>query len=189
MPQQRETRRAIFLDRDGVINRAIVRAGRPFSPRTLEALEILPGVPEALSDLRRAGFMLIVVTNQPDIARGLMDAAQVERLNAALQSRLGFDQILVCPHDTADGCACRKPKPGLLLRAAETWGIHLPESYMVGDRKGDMEAGTRARCRTVFLAHGYDEPQPERADLCVKSLLEAVPWIVQPKPPLGKGSP
>jgi D-glycero-D-manno-heptose 1,7-bisphosphate phosphatase len=173
-------RRAIFLDRDGVLNRARVVDGVPHPPASLAELEILPGVEEALTLLRGVGYRLIVVTNQPDIARGRSTVEQVRQLNEALHTRLGFDDLYMCPHDDADRCDCRKPKPGLLLRAGQAHCIDLPSSIMVGDRVRDVEAGRAAGCRTVFVDHGYETPPQPAADLRVRSLLDATNWILHP---------
>lgn len=171
-------KRAVFLDRDGVLNRALVRDGRPFPPRRPQDLEILPGVSEACASLRKAGFVLVVVTNQPDVARGTLSAEVLSALHEELVSRIPIDAVLWCPHDDDDGCSCRKPSPGLLLEAAERFSLDLRSSVMVGDRWRDVEAGERAGCRTVFVDAGYTEQRPEGPDLTVTSLAEAVPWIM-----------
>ena len=171
--------RAVFLDRDGVLNRARLIEGVPHPPASLAELEILPEVDVSLVLLRTAGFRLIVVTNQPDIARGLQTLGGAKQLNEALRERLGFDDLYMCPHDDQDGCQCRKPRPGMLLDAAETHGIDLRNSVMVGDRDRDIEAGRAAGCRTVFVDHGYQTPPQPHADLSVGSLFEAVGWIFQ----------
>ena len=166
-------RRAVFLDRDGVINRAIVRDGKPYPPVNLEDLEILPGVSEALKKLHAADYLLIVVTNQPDVARGTAMKADVERMNSQLSLQLPLDDIKTCYHDGSDGCPCRKPLPGALLKAAKEHDIDLSKSFMVGDRWRDIEAGQRAGCKTFFLNYRYTEQQPEMPDFIVSSLLEA----------------
>ncbi len=170
---------AVFLDRDGVLNRALVRGGKPYPPDTLDQLEILPGVPEACSKLKSAGLRLLVVTNQPDISRGTRSRAAVDAMNRAVQNQLQIDDVRVCPHDDGDGCACRKPAPGLLVDAARDWDIALDASVMVGDRWRDVESGRRAGCKTVFIDHGYAERRPESPDLTTASLPEAVPWILR----------
>jgi D-glycero-D-manno-heptose 1,7-bisphosphate phosphatase len=176
------SRRAVFLDRDGVINRAVVRDGKPFPPATETDLEVLPGVAEALARLRTAGFRLVVVTNQPDVARGTQRRDVIDRMHARLAALLPIDEFQVCDHDDGDGCACRKPAPGLLQAAARTGGLSLRDSYMVGDRWRDVEAGRRAGCTTVFIDRGYDEPRPDRPDAVVHSLPEAADWILsQPR--------
>ncbi|MEI8395762.1 MAG: HAD family hydrolase [Rhodospirillaceae bacterium] len=172
-------RRAVFLDRDGVINRAVVRAGKPYPPHELAEVEILPGVPEALQRLRVAGFELIVVTNQPDVARGTTPLVAVERINGYLRDTLGLETILTCVHDDADGCTCRKPRPGFLLQSSQERGLDLARSFMVGDRWRDVETGHNAGCRTVFIDYGYSERCPEDlADHVCASLSEAAQWII-----------
>ena len=185
--QPPDPRRAVFLDRDGVLVRALIRQGRPFSVRRPEDLEILPGAAEACSAFREAGLLTIVVTNQPDVARGDLALGDLSAMHAALVDRIPVDAVLFCPHDDTDGCPCRKPAPGLLLEAAGRFGISLSQSVMVGDRWRDIEAGARAGCRTVFVDAGYHERQPEPPDLTVTSLAEALPWILQTtKPEMGR---
>lgn len=133
--------KAVFLDRDGVINRALVREGKPYPPSTIHELEILPGVDEALSSLKKEGFLLIVVTNQPDVARGKTKREFVDAINYKLASSLPIDEFCTCFHDDSDNCDCRKPKAGSLLSAATRHDICLTSSFMVGDRWRDMEVG------------------------------------------------
>jgi D-glycero-D-manno-heptose 1,7-bisphosphate phosphatase len=172
-------RRAVFLDRDGVINRAVVRDGKPYPPSAVSDTVILPGVEEALTALHDAGYLLIVVTNQPDVARGATSRAAVEAINDYLNAHLMLDEFRTCYHDSKDGCDCRKPLPGSLLSAASQYSIDLNLSYMVGDRWRDIEAGTRAGCKTIFIDYGYDEKQPEAPDFTVTSLLEASKIILR----------
>jgi D-glycero-D-manno-heptose 1,7-bisphosphate phosphatase len=171
-------KRAVFLDRDGVINKALVRGGKPYPPDSLEDLEILPGVAEALARLRAAGFINVIVTNQPDVATGKQRRETVEAMHAYLLSRLPVDAIKVCYHIDADYCACRKPKPGMLLEAAAELGIDLAASFMVGDRWRDVAAGQAADCECFFLDCGYGEQRPEKPFVAVKSLAEAAGFIV-----------
>ncbi|MFZ0738847.1 MAG: HAD-IIIA family hydrolase [Candidatus Acidiferrales bacterium] len=172
-------RRAVFLDRDGVINRAIVRNGRPHPPATLDELEILPDVPEALSELKGHGFDLVVITNQPDVARGTQTRDAVEVINRKLASTLPLDDIFVCYHTDQDNCSCRKPKPGMLLDAARKYDIDLSVSFLVGDRWRDIEAGKNAGCKTILIDGGYHEKRSGQApDASVGSLREAASWII-----------
>lgn len=168
--------RAVFLDRDGVINRAVIRDGAPFAPATLEALEILPGVDEALRRLEAAGWARVVVTNQPDVARGTQTQTIVDAINAHLMARLRLTEIRVCPHDDADGCPCRKPKPGLLVQPP---AYDLGASVMIGDRWRDIEAGQRAGVRaTILVDSGHREPCAVEPSVRVTSLAEAVDWML-----------
>ena len=166
-------RRAVFLDRDGVINRAIVRDGKPYPPVSLVELEILPGVHEALQKLHDANYLLVVVTNQPDVARGTSKREDIELMNAFLSSQLPIDDFKTCYHDSADECNCRKPLPGALLEAAQEHDIDLSKSFMVGDRWRDVEAGASAGCKTFFINYRYAEQKPDAPDFIVSSLLEA----------------
>ena len=172
-------RRAVFLDRDGVINQAIVINGKPHPPANLQALEILPGVASALQSLSAAGFLLIVITNQPDVARGITPKAQVETINQYLATTLPIDEFRTCFHDDNDNCLCRKPMPGGLLAAAKTHHIDLNNSFMIGDRWRDIEAGERAGCRTIFINYDYDEKQPLSMNYTVKTLTEAAQIILK----------
>lgn len=175
-------RRAVFLDRDGVVNRAVLRDGKPYPPSTLADLRLLPGVREACRMLREAGFALILITNQPDIARGTANASEVGEMHSRLRRFLQLDDVRVCPHDDDARCDCRKPKPGLLLEAAQTLGIDLASSFVVGDRWRDVEAGQRAGCQTLFVDYGYRERQPDGPFTRVRSLLEAANWILRNVP-------
>ena len=168
--------KAVFLDRDGVLVRSAAVDGRPV-PDTDPV--ILPGVVGACAELRAAGFLLVMVTNQPDIARGAIDRVTVDRVNEWLRGSLGLDDVRVCPHDDDDACGCRKPAPGLLTGAAAEANIELDRSVVVGDRWRDIEAGRRAGTATVFIDQGYEERRPERPDLTVGSLAEAVPHILE----------
>lgn len=174
-------RPAVFLDRDGVLNEAFVRNGVPTPPRSLEEFRVLPGVAEACAGLRRAGFALVVVTNQPDIARGTQTRAEVDRMHERLRSVVPLDEVCVCPHDDSDDCACRKPRPGMLLAAAERLDLDLARSVSVGDRWKDVEAGRRAGIRAVHIERHYDEPSPVGAQVAVADLPEAAAWIRQQK--------
>jgi D-glycero-D-manno-heptose 1,7-bisphosphate phosphatase len=170
------TKPAVFLDRDGVINRALVRDGCPYAPNGLDQLDVLPGVPEALTRLKAAGYALVVVTNQPDVARGHLSVASLQAMHDWLTATLPLDEIRVCCHDDAESCDCRKPKPGLLMRAPM---YDLSRSVMIGDRWRDIEAGRRAGCRAAILIdHGYDEPQTVEPDMRFRFLSEAADWIL-----------
>jgi D-glycero-D-manno-heptose 1,7-bisphosphate phosphatase len=173
------TKSAVFLDRDGVLNEAIVRDGKPFPPRNLSELVITKGALMALEALKRRGFLLIVVTNQPDVARGTARRADIETINAQLSSILPLDAIEVCEHDDAAQCDCRKPKPGMILRTGERFGVDLTRSFMIGDRWRDVEAGRRAGCRTLLIGDGYGEAFPHAPTIRRTSLPEAATWIIQ----------
>jgi len=172
-------RRAVFLDRDGVLNHSVVREGKPYPPTSVEELTIVEDAPASLARLKDQGFLLLVVTNQPDVARGTQSLDAIQAMHRAMGEALPLDEFLVCPHDDGDACACRKPKPGLLLQAQQHYNIDLPASFMVGDRWRDIDAGHAAGCRTVLLDQGYQERGPSAPpDARVASLREAVDCIL-----------
>jgi D-glycero-D-manno-heptose 1,7-bisphosphate phosphatase len=171
--------RAVFLDRDGVVIEAVVREGKPYPPTTIEDVRIDPDAKEALLGLSAAGYRLILITNQPDVARGTQDRRNVEAINDLLRRRLPIAACFVCYHDDPDDCNCRKPKPGLITRAAEVEHIDLATSLVVGDRWRDVAAGHAAGCRTVWIDRGYKESwQASQPDVRVVSLKEAAEWIL-----------
>jgi D-glycero-D-manno-heptose 1,7-bisphosphate phosphatase len=171
-------RPAVFLDRDGVINRTQVRDGVPRPPGSVRDLEILPGVAEALRALKAHGYALVVVTNQPDVARGSATRRSVEDIHDQISRELCLDAILTCFHDDCDDCDCRKPRPGLLLRAAREFDLDVASSFMVGDRWRDLEAGARAGCKTFYIDAGYPELEQVSYDYRVRSLHEAAQMVL-----------
>jgi len=173
-------RRAVFLDRDGVLNRPVVRLGKPYPPADLSAFELYPDASDACRLLKSEGFLLVVVTNQPDVGRGLQSRDVVAAMHGKLQAALPIDRIEVCfdADDTATG-GCYKPATGMLLRAAAALGIDVRRSYMVGDRWRDVDCGRAAGCTTVFIDRGYSEQLRSPADLTVREFLEAAACIAE----------
>ena len=173
-------RRAVFLDRDGVINRALERDGKPYPPTTLAEFEILPEVSSACAKLKAAGFLLVVTTNQPDVGRGTLKQEVVEKIHAHMAAQLPIDRVEVCfhPGKGLSDCDCRKPKPGMLLRAARELGIDLAQSWMVGDRWRDVDCGHAAGCRTVFIDRGYAEELKSIPHFSARNLGEAADIIL-----------
>jgi D-glycero-D-manno-heptose 1,7-bisphosphate phosphatase len=173
--------RAVFLDRDGVVNRALERDARPYPPGTLAEFEILPGVAAACAKLKAAGFLLVVATNQPDVGRGTLQQEVVEKIHAHMTAQLPIDRVEVCFHsgEDAPGCDCRKPKPGMLLRAARELGIDLAQSWMVGDRWRDVDCGRAAGCKTIFIDRGYAEELRQKPDFFARNLGEAADIILR----------
>ena len=164
--------KAVFIDRDGVVNKTYFRDGKSRAPSSLAEFEFLPGVSEAILNLRNAGYLLVIVTNQPDVARGLQTRDIVETMNAFVVQQLNVHDLKVCYHDDPDACLCRKPQPGMLLEAAQAWSIDLTRSFMVGDRFTDIEAGKAAGCTTILIGAGEGEKRLN-PDHAVESLLEA----------------
>jgi len=164
--------RAAFLDRDGVLNQAIVRDGRPYAPRRLEDFVILPEAPEAARRLKDAGYLIIVATNQKDVGEGLLSRETLDAMHARLRDAVIVDDVRVCT--CVDECPCYKPNPGMLLEAARDWNIDLSASVMIGDRWRDVGAGHNAGCRTVFIDRGYAETLRHTPDLVATDLADAV---------------
>lgn len=170
-------KKAIFLDRDGVINKLIMRNGKKQAPYTLEEFALYPQVVEAVSIIKEAGYLVIVVTNQPDVARGWVSKESVELINNEILKLLPIDDIKICFHTNADNCQCRKPMPGMLLEAAIHWGIDLGKSFMVGDRYGDITAGHTAGCKTILIGTGDLQGEHASPDYRADLLISAVKFI------------
>jgi D-glycero-D-manno-heptose 1,7-bisphosphate phosphatase len=179
-------RRAVFLDRDGVLNRAVVRDGLPFPPARVEDFELYPDVVDGCAQLKKAGYLLVVVTNQPDVGRGTQSREFVEAMHASLRAALpSLDGIEVCFHGGVlhgEPCECRKPKPGMLLRAAAAYAIDLKESFLIGDRWRDVDCAHAAGCRSIFIDHGYREVLREKPEFTVLNFSEAVKTVLNAAP-------
>jgi D-glycero-D-manno-heptose 1,7-bisphosphate phosphatase len=176
------TNRCVFLDRDGVLNQPVVRDGLPFPPANADEFVLYPDVGEGCARLKEAGFLLIVVTNQPDVGRGTQSREAVEAMHHALRDALpSLDGIEVCFHAGSrrgEPCDCRKPKPGMLLRAAARHGIDLKRSFLIGDRWRDVDCAHAAGCRAVFIDHGYRETLREKPEFTVANFREAVTAVL-----------
>lgn len=165
--------KGIFLDRDGVINKVILRDSRPFSPRNMDEFQILQGVSEAVALLQKEGLIVVVVTNQPDLAKGLISKSLISEMHEKIRNEIGIIHFYFCGHSAVQNCECRKPKVGMLLQASRELGINLNSSYLVGDRWKDIKAGQEVGCRCYFIDNNYDEPRPAPPFYTVKSLYEA----------------
>ena len=162
--------KAIFLDRDGVVCKAVIREGKPFPPASASEMEVLPGVKSAITVFKRLGFKVFIVTNQPDVARGTIKKESVEEINNRLAELLTIDDWLVCYHDDVDRCLCRKPLPGMICQLADKYSLDLSNCIMVGDRWKDIEAGKAAGCITFFVDNNYNEKRPADFNFSVNSL-------------------
>ena len=169
--------KAVFFDRDGVLNEAIVKNGKPYPPSTLDQLVIPTDVGPALQLLKDAGFILLGATNQPDVARSTTPKNLVEAINQKLLNELPLREIFTCFHDDNHNCDCRKPLPGLLQQGAKKYDVDLTQSYMIGDRWKDIEAGKRAGCKTIWLNKNYQETIPQQPHFIATNLLAAAKWI------------
>jgi len=176
-------RRAVFLDRDGVLVVPLFRDGRSFAPTKLQEYSIYSEAARCVSRLKEAGFLVVVVSNQPDVGAGRMERSVLDEMHARLRAAMPLDAIRVCCHTREQRCACRKPLPGMLFDVAGVLRIDLSLSIMVGDRASDVEAGAAAGCRTAFVDLGYtSEPRPASPDRVVSSLGEATDWILSIEP-------
>ena len=172
--------RAAFLDRDGVLNDAVVRDGQPYPPQTVEELVFDSGAKASVAALRDAGFVTICVTNQPDVARGTLDREIAAAINERVRTELGLDDLIACFHDNADRCDCRKPLPGMLVEGSRRWNVDLASSYMVGDRWRDIDAGRAAGCRTVLIdRHWRERTADAEPNARVTSITEAARFILE----------
>jgi D-glycero-D-manno-heptose 1,7-bisphosphate phosphatase len=171
--------KAVFLDRDGVINKAVVVDGKPFPPASVKELEIIEGVERGIEALKTAGYKVFVVTNQPDVARGKTSEAIIQEMNVYLKNMLKIDEISCCFHDEADHCSCRKPKPGMILDLSAKWNIDLSGSFLIGDRWRDILAAKNAGVKSILIDYNYDE-RFEVPDFSSTSFEDAINYIFKP---------
>lgn len=172
---------AVIFDRDGVLNKTLVVQGKPYAPREFKDFHIFPEAEIVIREIKKAGYLTFVATNQPDVGNGLVKREIVEKMHKLLNKTLVLDGIKVCYHSQGAGCPCRKPKPGMLLEVATEHSVDLKRSFMIGDRVGDIEAGLIAGCKTIFIDYDYAEGKPQNAHYIVRSLQEASNIILQHK--------
>ena len=171
--------KAVFLDRDGVINKPMIINGKSYAPRSIKDFKIFPKVKSDVKKLKNKGFKVFVITNQPDIGNKLIKKKTVKAMHKILKKKVPVDKIYFCPHTRSDKCKCRKPKPGMIIKASKESNIHLKESYLVGDRKTDIDAGLKVGCKTIFVKNNYYEKKPVKQEKTVKSLHAAVKYILK----------
>jgi D-glycero-D-manno-heptose 1,7-bisphosphate phosphatase len=167
----------VFFDRDGVVNKPVFREGRPCAPRQVSEFAIEPGVEQTLRRLRAAGFLLFIVTNQPDVARGQLSVEALCAMNEEILAQLAVDEIKVCPHDDRDECNCRKPRPQMLLDLAGDYNVALEESFIIGDSWKDTQAGKAAGCNSIIIDRPYNRDDP--ADYRVANVNSAANLILR----------
>jgi D-glycero-D-manno-heptose 1,7-bisphosphate phosphatase len=172
-----DAKKAVFLDKDGILNNVVFRENQPASPRTPSEFSIIDDAIEPVQRIKEAGFLTIVVTNQPDISRGLMQWDDLYPMLDDLKEHFPLDDVCICAHDDKDACPCRKPKPGLLTEAAKKWGIDLKKSYLIGDGKKDVLAAKAAGCKAVKLKRPYN--QDVTFHYAVDSMSDAAEWILK----------
>ncbi len=168
---------AVFFDRDGVLNESIVRDNQAFGPLTLDQFRIFDYTAPQVRRLKEAGYLCIVFTNQPDVARGILSPMILNEMHNVLKKNVDLDDLFVCLHEDKDDCLCRKPKPGMILEAAKKWNVNLSQSFAIGDRWRDIDAGNASGCRTILVERPYS--RCETADFSVSHLVEAVDIILR----------
>ena len=173
--------KAIFLDRDGVINKGYVTNGKSYAPRRIEDFKLLPYVKESIKKFINNGFLIIIVTYQPDISNGLLSLDVLYLMHNKLREKLAVTDIYFCPHSKNENCGCRKPKPGMIAKAAKKYKINFSKSFLVGDRASDIEAGKKVGCRLIFINRNYKEPKPISQEKTVNNLKSATNYILKNK--------
>lgn len=171
--------KAVFFDRDGVINKARIVNGLPYPPIGLTGLEIYDDVISSIKKLKASGFMTFIATNQPDVARGILDISAVSEIHDYLNKILDLDGIYLCIHDSEDNCVCRKPSPGMLIAAAKEHNLNLRDSFMIGDRWRDVQAAQNAGCTPIFIDRGYSEAAPTGEFIFADSVMDAASIILE----------
>ena len=183
MGKHEVARRAVFLDRDGVLNRAVVRNGQPYPPVCIEDFELHEDAAAGCARLKAANFLLVVITNQPDVGRGTQTRETVEAMHSKLQAALpSLDRIETCFHAGeryGQSCDCRKPRPGMLLKVASELNIDLRASYVIGDRWRDIDCARAGGCRAIFVERGYQETLRQAPDFTVSSFKDAVSAVLR----------
>jgi D-glycero-D-manno-heptose 1,7-bisphosphate phosphatase len=169
--------KALFFDRDGILNEAVVINNKPYPPSS-KKLVIIPQSIRDLTEFFINDYLLIGITNQPDVARGTQNKLVVEEINCYLKYELNLTDIFTCYHDDKDNCNCRKPKPGMILQAQKIYDIDLANSFLVGDRWRDVECGRNASVKTIFVNFNYNEKKPE-ADFTVNEISSIKNIILQ----------
>ena len=156
-----EKNKAFFFDRDGILNKSILKKNKPYSPRNLRELRLNLELVEFIKKLKKKNFKIIVITNQPDIKSGKLNKYTLKVINLIIKKKFCIDDIFICIHGKNENCHCRKPKPGMIIKASEKWNINLKKSFFVGDRWKDMQAGEIMGCKTIFIDYDYNETQPK----------------------------
>jgi len=172
-------KKAVFLDRDGVLSKTHIKKGKSFAVKKLKDFKLFSGSKESVKKLKLAGFMVIVVTNQPDVGKKIIPKIVLKKMHDRLKNKTKVDAIYSCIHSQNDNCYCRKPKPGMILNAAKKHNINLKKSFMIGDRSSDILAGKKAKCRSIFLDKKYFEKKPKVQEATFNNLMQATNYILK----------
>ena len=149
--------KAVFFDRDGVLNRAIIKDKKPYAPRNFSKFVLYKSTPEFIKILCNKGYKIFLVTNQPDIGNGFTDLSELNKMHDYLCSLIKFDEIFVCLHSQSQKCICRKPSPFFVLEAKKKYNLNLKNSYFIGDRYSDYQTANKAGCNFLFIDRFYRE--------------------------------
>jgi D-glycero-D-manno-heptose 1,7-bisphosphate phosphatase len=171
--------KSVFFDRDGIINKALVKNNKPYSPLTVKEFKFTDYIKLGCEALERAGFFLFIVTNQPEISRGNLQQNELNLINLLIYQTLPVKEILVCPHSHEDLCSCRKPSAKMISDAANSYNIDLKNSWLIGDRWKDIDCGFKAGCKTIFVDYNYDEILKEKPNFIVSSVSSAINIILE----------
>jgi len=170
--------KCVFLDRDGVLNESLVISGKPYAPTQKSEFKITNGSIDAINKIKKKGFLTIIVTNQPDLVTGKLEKHTLDFFHKKLITLMPIDDIFICAHVDRDKCSCRKPKPGLIFKAASKYNINLSKSYMIGDRWRDVDCAKEAGLRSIFIDHRYNEKLNNVPDFTIFTIRDAINCIV-----------
>tara|TARA_Y100001958_G_C21165319_1_gene498290 strand:+ start:131 stop:685 length:555 start_codon:yes stop_codon:yes gene_type:complete len=171
--------KAVFLDRDGVLVKSIIKNKKGYAPLNLQNFKIYKHSKRCVKKLSSIGFKIFVVTNQPDVGKKILPKKKLNQMHKILRKKTSIKNIYTCIHTAKQFCMCRKPKPGMLIKAAKDHNIDLKKSYMVGDRAKDIACGKRAGCKTIFINRNYKEKKPKSQNASFKNLIEATNYIIE----------
>ena len=169
--------KAFFFDRDGILNKSLIINRKPYSPKFPSELVLNYQLVKFINKLKKEGYLIIVVSNQPDIKSGKLTKFSLKIMNSIIKKYFNVDDIYICPHGKNDDCECRKPKPGMLLEASKKWNIELKKSFLIGDRWKDIAAGSIMNCTTIFIDYNYNEPKPKNCSYKFLSISEMIKSI------------
>ena len=172
--------KALFLDRDGIINRSFKnKKGKPKAPTLFKDFIFLPFLKNYLNEIKKLNFNIIIITNQPDISYGVLKEAELYKMHSKIYSSLPVTNIYVCKHSKEDNCKCRKPKTGLFRQALKKYNLNLKNSYAIGDRWSDIVASYKCGIKSIYVDRNYNEPKPTKQIFTTKSTKKALEYIIK----------
>lgn len=172
--------KAIFLDRDGVLNKPLIKNRKSFAPRLFSEFKLYPNIAKDCSELKKKGYLLIVVTNQPDVDKGLLKISELKKMNSFLKKKIDYDKMYIS-YSSSNKSFYKKPNPGMLKKAQKKFNLNISNCYLIGDRWRDIEAAENINCKAVFIDRNYKEKKPTYQIISVKSFSSAVKYITRSK--------